>query len=71
MDVVRQYIQIARKNLALFQFILEGYEGMVSVTTLDPRAAMVEISVLPGFFSESMDVLAALQKDFEFKWLSN
>jgi hypothetical protein len=52
--MVKRYYQVSRKNLAVVQFIIEGYEGMATVTTVDPQMACLQISVVEN-----------LQDDFE------
>jgi hypothetical protein len=69
MDIITKRVQLSRKNLALFQFLLEGYDGMVSVETLDPHSGVVQIQILPGFVKETTDILEALMMEIEFTWL--
>ncbi len=52
--MVKRYYQVSRKNLAVVQFIIEGYEGMATVTTVDPQMACLRISIVEN-----------LQDDFE------
>lgn len=68
-DVMTKYLQLPRKNLALFQFLLEGYEGMASVETLDPHSGVVQIRILPDFLKETVAVLEGLRMELEFTWL--
>jgi len=49
------------------QFILEGYEGLCSVSTMDPRVAILCVSSMPGFEAEVGEILAGLRTDFEFE----
>jgi len=39
--------KVARKEAVFFQYILESYEGMFSVTTEDPVPAIIRVTV-PG-----------------------
>jgi len=48
------------------QFILEGYEGVCSVTTIDPRIALLRISSMPGFESAVSDILNQIKREVQF-----
>lgn len=49
------------------QFILEGYEGLCSVSTMDPRVAILCVSSMPGFEAEVGEILAGLRSEFDFE----
>ncbi len=61
---VDRYFILPRKDIALFQFILEGYEGLATVTTLDPQGATVKVSAMADFSDEVEAIIAAVQKEF-------
>jgi hypothetical protein len=48
------------------QFILEGYEGVCSVSTIDPRIALIRVSSMPGFEAAVTDILNELKREVEF-----
>jgi hypothetical protein len=60
MEIITEQFQLPRKDLAFFQFLLEGYDGISAIETLDPRSGVVQIHILPGFLPEAAAVLAAL-----------
>jgi len=60
-------LRLKKKDIALMQFILEGYEGLCSVSTMDPRVAILCVSSMPGFEAEVGEILAGLRTDFEFE----
>lgn len=65
--MVKRYYQVNRKDLVLVQFIIEGYEGMASVTTVDPQMACLQISVIENLLDD-FDLLAEdLAKTFGLK----
>jgi len=66
MDVARRQFRLRPDRIVLMQYILEGYEGIFSVTTLDPVAATVEVSVMPDFLADADQILTALQKEISF-----
>jgi len=52
-----RYYRIERKNIAIVQFIIEGYDGMAIVTTVDSRLACLCVSVVQSQL-EDFDLLA-------------
>ncbi|HQQ86518.1 MAG TPA: DUF4911 domain-containing protein [Smithellaceae bacterium] len=54
--VIEKYFKIKKKHIAPFQFIIEGYEGMATVTTIDPQTAIIKISIMPDL-AENISVL--------------
>ena len=53
--MIVRYYRVDRRDIAAIQFIIEGYEGMAVVTTIDPKPARLQISII-----------ADQQEDFDF-----
>jgi hypothetical protein len=62
--MIKTYFKLKRKDIALVQFIIEGYEGMATVTTIDPHTAIIQISIIPDFISD----MSAIIKDLKNKY---
>ena len=62
-----KYFQLQRKDIVLLNFILEGYEGAASVTTLDPHAGYVKIFTTEGFSTSVDEIINAVQREFSFR----
>jgi hypothetical protein len=45
---LRKYFRIDRKQIAYLKFILEGYDGMAVLSTLDPESGVVMLDIGPG-----------------------
>lgn len=54
------YIRIDPKRIALLKFILEGYDGLALVTTLDQRDGLVRLLVPVARHDELWRLLAEL-----------
>ena len=61
--MIKKYFKLKRKDIALVQFIIEGYEGMATVTTIDPHTAIIQISIIPDFISD----MSAIVNDLKYK----
>jgi len=63
MDTHSRYFRLYRKDIAYFKFIIESYEGMAVVRTKDPREAIVELMVAPGWEKDMEEVLESLREE--------
>jgi hypothetical protein len=71
MDTQSKYFRLHRKDIAYFKFIIESYEGMAVVRTKDPREAIVELMVAPGWEKDVDEVIEGLRKEICIETLSN
>lgn len=62
--MIEKYYRLRRKDIAIVQYIIEGYEGMASVTTIDPGIAIIKISLMKDFVSIMEDVIADLKNKY-------
>ena len=69
MEPIRKCVRLSRKTLVLFQFLLDGHEGIATVSTLDREAAVVQILIMPDFVEEATIVLEALKNELDFDWV--
>jgi hypothetical protein len=54
--VIEKFFKIKKEHIAPLQFIIEGYEGMATVTTIDPQTAIIKILIMPDL-AENISVL--------------
>ncbi len=71
MDTQSKYFRIRRQDIAYFKFIIESYEGMAVVRTRDPREAIVELMVAPGWEKDLEEVLGGLRKEMPIESVSS
>lgn len=57
---VKRCFRLDRANIAYLRFILEGYDGLVFLRTLDPRAALVEVAYPASCREDAESLLTAL-----------
>lgn len=62
-----KYFKIKRKDMALVQFIIEGYEGLATVTTMDSQVAIIRVSIMPDFLGDFFKLLEDLKRDFNLE----
>ncbi len=59
--MIKKYFQLARKNIVIVQFIIEGYEGMATVTTIDSQKAVIRVSIMPDYVLDITGLLEHLK----------
>jgi hypothetical protein len=57
----------------MLRFIMEAYEGVAVVTTLDPHLGLVELSVAPGCEAEVAQILNSEESNLHLRrvWPEN
>lgn len=65
-EVVR-YFQVDRRDLVFLKFILEAYEGMATMTTVQREGVIVRISSPHGFAADVHDLLASLAAEIRMQ----
>ena len=61
---VKKKFRVDPSRIYFIKFILEAYDNMAQLTTLDPDLGLIEIFVAPGFGDDFEELLADLKKQF-------
>lgn len=64
MDTISLLLQIPPQEIAYLSFIIESYEGVAVVRTIDPHAGLVELMSPPGCREDLDAILADLAREF-------
>ena len=62
-ETVKQYYRVDRRQIAFVKFILEAYDGLCVMETLDPAAGLVVFHIAPGCEAELDMVLQDLKRE--------
>jgi hypothetical protein len=65
--MILKCFKLPRKNIALVQFIIEGYEGFSTVTTVDSHKAVICISIMADYFQEMLKIIESLKDKYEMQ----
>ena len=65
--MIRKWFKLNTSDITLVQFILEGYEGLVTVSTIDPKAAIIQVLIMPDFVEDVEGILEHLKDRFMMK----
>jgi len=54
------YYRVAPARIGMLRFLLEGYDGLITLRTLDPRGGLVECAFPPTRQADAQELLTAL-----------
>jgi hypothetical protein len=64
MQTTIQTYRMDRRQISFIKFILEAYDNMAVVTTLDPYQAVVRVTIAPGCETAISDILNGFAHEF-------
>ncbi len=63
-DMIRKWFKLNTGDITLVQFILEGYEGLATVSTIDPKVAIIQVLIMPDFIQDVENILESIKGPF-------
>ena len=66
MDLIEIYLRIQRQDIALLKFVIESYEGIGIVRTIDRKKATVVLLAMPDFLDQVRAVLESLREHMDW-----
>lgn len=58
--MIFRYFKVRHRDMVYLKFILEAYEGMNVMSTVDNVAGIIRIAIMEGFEADMDDLLAEL-----------
>lgn len=58
--MICRYFKVAHRDMVYLKFILEAYEGMNVMSTVDNKAGIIRIAIPHGFEADMDGLLASL-----------
>ena len=71
MRTVNKFYRVDRRRISYIKFILEAYEGLAVVTTLDSSKGVIVLRVAPGGEALAEDVMSDLSKNILIEAIEN
>ena len=62
-DIYRQFFRVIRRDIWYLHFIIESYEGLATVSTVDPKKGIVQIMTPVSRVDDMTVLLRELAKD--------
>ena len=63
LETLKKFLRIDRREIFFFKFILEAYDGIATLTTIDAHQGIVLLRIAPGCEGDVEAVLQDLKKD--------
>lgn len=65
--MICRYFKVHHRDMVYLKFILEAYEGMNVMSTVDNRAGIIRVAIMPGFVDDMDALLRALGEKVEME----
>ena len=62
METIKLSYRVERKDISYLSWIIQSYEGIAVVKTIDPYKAIIELQISPGCEDIIFELLDALKK---------
>jgi hypothetical protein len=71
LHTVKRTYRVDRSQISFLKFILEAYDGMAQLTTLNPGLGLVEIYVASGCMEDFEKIIRDLKKQMLIEAIGN
>lgn len=65
--MVCRYFRVKSRDIVYLKFILEAYEGMNVMSTVDKVDGVIRVAIMPGFEDDMDQLLVELGKQVEME----
>lgn len=66
-ELVEVYVRLRPPDIAYLKFVFESYETVGFLRTIDPRAAMLVVYLVPDFAAVGQAILDAVSREIELE----
>ncbi|MBI3757213.1 MAG: DUF4911 domain-containing protein [Deltaproteobacteria bacterium] len=66
MDLIEIYLRLRREDIALLKFVIEAYEGIAIVRTIDRKKATVAVLAMPDLLHHLRAALESLREHLDW-----
>jgi len=62
METIKRSFQVERRDISYLRWIIESYDGMAVLRTIDPHKAVIELQISPGCDNMVLELLDSLKE---------
>lgn len=66
-QLIELFLRLRPEDIAYVKFILESYEAIGFLRTVDPKVAILMVLIVPDFLADGLGLLASLEKEIELE----
>ena len=70
-ETTKKYYRVDRREISFLKFILEAYDGLAVLTTIDSEKGIVVINIAPGCEADVEMILQDLKKNVMIENISS
>ena len=63
MNTIQKYFRVNRRDMAYVKFVVESYDGLAVLRTVDPREGIIEWMIAPDRMDEAEELIDSLQNE--------
>jgi len=67
LETIKKFLRVDRTEICFLKFILEAYDGIATLTTIDAQLGIVMLRIAPGCEGDVEAVFQGLKKDMIIK----
>ncbi len=64
-SLIKRCFKVSRCDIAYLHFIIESYDGLATLSTIDAGSGVVQLSIPVGFAAEAESLLQALKSEIK------
>lgn len=65
------FFKVPRDKIFIIKFLVESYENMMEISTIDKDEGKIQITIAPDFLKDCKDILKSLSEEFGMISLTN
>lgn len=69
MQGIKQYYRVDKSKIGFLRFIIEAYDNLALMTTLDAKDGLVVLNIAPGCEADARALMQSLGADFYVEYL--
>ena len=62
LETVRKYYRVDKREICFLRWMIEAYDGIAMMTTIDPEQGIVSLHISPGCEADVESVLKSVQQ---------
>jgi hypothetical protein len=70
LETTKKYYRVDRSEICFFKFVVEAYEGLAVLTTVDAEAGIVMLCIAPGCEPDAEMILQELKNNIMIEKLN-
>jgi len=69
LESIKKYYRVDRREISFLRFIFEAYDGLATLTTIDPDSGIVVFCISPGCEEDVRMILQDLKRNIMIEYL--